>query len=766
MLPRALLFTLIIALPVAGAEPAIDWAKAREHWSFRPVVKHAPPPVHDANWARTPIDRFILAKLEAQNLQPAASAGKRELIRRAYFDLVGLPPTPDEVEAFVNDASPGAFATVVERLLASPAYGERWGRHWLDVARYGEDQAHTFAVKPYSEAWRYRDWVIAAFNADLPYDRFVKLQIAADLMDLPEAERRTNLPALGFFGLGAQYYKNSDAAKAAADELDDRVDTFTRGLLGLTVSCARCHDHKFDPIPTQDYYSLAGVFQNTKLADLPLGTRDEVKRFEEYQRQVKKLDDAVSGAVRNERAKAAAPAAREVAKYMHASWKRTADPTFTPDGLDARELGRWVKFLDGKPKSPGLDRWMRLPRTAPAADVEQAAAEFQKQVEALVAESADKALTKQKSDLMAALFGEKGVHPLPDAELKKRMAPDARQALARDEEALKKMQKSPVTVPMAHGLVESGSGDMKVALRGNPSTPGDLAPRRFLHVIAGESPRPFGPGSGRRELAESVAATDNPLFARVIVNRVWAWHFGRGLVATPSNFGMLGERPSHPELLDYLAAHLRESGWSLKALHREIMVSAVYQASCDHHDANEAVDAENRFLWRMNRRRLNVEAWRDAMLAVSGRLDPKLGGPTFELSANATRRTVYAKVSRHNLDGLLRLFDFPEANLTCERRTETTVPQQQLFVLNAPFMVEVAQSLAKRVHNEANDDGARVRRLFELALSRPPSADESAAALQFLHADDAPDERAKIRLTRWERLAQVMLGGNEFMYVD
>jgi hypothetical protein len=755
---------LVTAAPVIAAEPAkpIDWAKAREHWSFRPVVKPAVPALSTA----TPIDAFILAKLHEQHLTPNGPVSKRELIRRATFDLTGLPPPPDEVDAFLHDDSPRAFATVIDRLLASPAYGERWGRHWLDVARYAEDQAHTFAVKPYGEAWRYRDWVIAAFNADVPYDRFVKLQIAADLMDLPEDQRRQHLPALGFFGLGAQYYKNSDAAKAAADELDDRVDTFTRGLLGLTVSCARCHDHKFDPIPSQDYYSLAGVFANTKLADLPLGTKEEIKRFDDYTQQVKKVDDSVSGTLRKERAKAAAPVAHEVAKYMRAAWKRAADPKFTSSDLNAAELGRWVKFLDGKPKAPGLDRWMKLPRSAADGDVDAAAAEFQKQVEAILAEAADKALNKPKTELMQALFGDKGVHPLPDAELKKHMAPEARAALDREQGELKKLQANPVKVPQAHGLVESGQGDMKVYLRGNPATPGDVAPRRFLHVIAGESPRPFGPGSGRKELAESVAAADNPLFARVIVNRVWAWHFGRGLVGTPSNFGTLGERPTHPELLDYLAARLREGKWSLKELHREIMLSAVYQASCDRSDGNEAIDAENRSLWRMNRRRLDVESWRDAMLAVSGRLDSTLGGPTFELSANSTRRTVYAKVSRHNLDGLLRLFDFPEANLTCEKRTDTTVPQQQLFVLNAPFMVEVSQSLAKRVRREAQDDPSRIRRLFEVALSRPPSADESAAALQFLHGEDPPAERAQIKLSRWDRLAQVVLGGNEFMYVD
>jgi hypothetical protein len=316
-------------------------------------------------------------------------------------------------------------------------------------------------------------------------------------------------------------------------------------------------------------------------------------------------------------------------------------------------------------------------------------------------------------------------------------------------------------------VVEIGSMDLHVSIRGNPARPGELAPRRFLHVLAGAEPPAFKKGSGRLELAEAIASKDDPLFARVFVNRVWQEHFGRGLVGTPSNFGQLGDRPTHPELLDYLASRFIASGWSIKALHREIMLSAAYQLGSERDERNLSADADNRLLWHMNRRRLDVEAWRDAMLAVSGKLDSAMGGPTVELSAGSNRRrTVYAKISRHNLDSLLRLFDFPDANITAERRTETTVPQQQLFVLNSPFAVEQAKALAARVQREANDDVGRVQRLFALAYGRPASADEIEIASRFLAAGDLPDEKAAIKLTRWERLAQVVLESNEFMYVD
>jgi hypothetical protein len=631
----------------AAAPPStIDWTKARQFWSFLPVRKPAPPAVKDAAWPKTDIDRFILARLEGEGLPHAAPADKRTLIRRATFDLTGLPPTPDEIDTFLKDDSPDAFAKVVDRLLKSPHYGERWARHWLDVARYAEDQAHTFGVKPNTEAYRYRDWVIDALNADMPYDLFVKRQIAADMIDGDTPDGIKQRPALGFFGLGAQYYKNSDAARAAADELDDRVDTLARGFLGLTVSCARCHDHKFDPIPTQDYYSLAGVFSSCKLANLPMVPKAEADRYAAAQKPLQEADSKLKELQKAEKSK----------------------PT-----------------ADGKQRIKDLQAEMdKLKKSAP---------------------------------------------PAP---------------------------------PMAHALAEAAPTDMHVYVRGNPAQQGDLAPRRFLRVLAGDDPPHFTKGSGRLELANAIASKDNPLTARVIVNRVWAWHFGRGLVGTPSNFGQLGERPTHPELLDDLAARFVENGWSLKWLHREIVLSATYQQDSA---AHETVDPDNRLLGRMNRRRLDVEAYRDALLAASGQLDQSFGGPTLDLNSGQNRRrTLYGKVSRHELNGLLRLFDFPDANITSERRTETTVPQQQLFVMNSPFVIGQAKALAARVSSEERDDAGRVRRAYLLAYGRPATEAEVTVARHYLGGKD--DSTEKNSLTRWERYAQALLAANEFLYVD
>ncbi|HJZ92259.1 MAG TPA: PSD1 and planctomycete cytochrome C domain-containing protein [Gemmataceae bacterium] len=594
----------------AGARPATTGstlkvtAKDREFWSFRPVREPPLPTVKNQDLARSAVDRFILAKLEEKGLRPVVVADKRALIRRATFDLIGLPPTPDEIDAFLADESPEAFARVVDRLLASPHYGERWARHWLDIARYGEDQAHTFQARKYPDGFRYRDWVVKAFNTDMPYDRFVTEQIAGDLLDGPD--RVDRLAATGYFALGPVYY-----GRATADELDDRVDTLTRGFLGLTVACARCHDHKFDPIPTTDYYSLAGIFSSS-----------------DYKEHV-----------------------------------------LTPEG--------------------GID-------------------------EKAVQEPTDKMAKDKKKDPRK---------------------------------------------PVIHSLAEGAkTADLKVHIRGNPATLGEDAPRRFLTVLAGDDPPRFAKGSGRLELARAVASKDNPLIARVIVNRLWAWHFGRGIVGTPSNFGALGERPTHPELLDYLAARFMAEGWSIKTLHREIMLSATYQLGTKYDTRSAAVDPDNKLLWRMNRRRLEVEPWRDSMLAVAGNLDPTTGGPPADLSSpDNRRRTLYGSVSRHNLDPQLRLFDFPDPNLTSDRRPVTSVPLQQLFVLNSEFMARQAKSLAARVMAAEPVDSTRIRQAFLLTYGRPPNDRELRLGEEFLSVGGAD---------AWEKYAHVLLSANEFAFVD
>lgn len=631
-----------------GQQPAaLDLEKGKQFWSFVPPRTPLVPVIRTPKLTlRNEVDRFIHAKWDEKGLIPAPLADKRTLIRRVYLDLIGLPPTPAEVDAFLADDSPDAYAKLVEQLLASPHHGEKWARHWLDVARYAEDQAHTFAVIPKTQAWRYRDWVIAALNADMPYDRFVKLQLAGDMLPDAPADAFTKYAGLGFLGLGAEYYRDGGCGlRADADELDDKIDTITRGLLGLTVACARCHDHKYDPIPTRDYYALAGVYFGTKLTNYPLGTREEQQAYTAAQSKLKSLEEFQKKAQTDAKAK------------------------------------------------PG-----------------------------------DPALTACVDSLKAAV-----------------------------ELAKKQMPPPP---PVAHIISGNGPG-MPIYIRGNPLAKGEAVPKGFLQVL------PVATKSGssftRLDLANAIANPENPLTARVIVNRVWAWHFGRGLVNTPSNFGSLGDRPSHPELLDWLSVNFVKNGWSLKWLHRQIVLSAVYQLESRPDPANDKVDAANVYLWRANRRRLDVEQWRDSLLAVSGTLDRSIGGPTFHLSdPTARRRTVYAKISRHELDGLLRLFDFPDANVTADKRVVTTVPQQQLFALNSEFMATQAKAFAAQVEKLGSTDAERVTAAYRLAFGREPETQELELAERFLKQP----AKATDKLTRWQQYAQVLLASNELMYVD
>jgi hypothetical protein len=656
------------------AKKTIDYKAAREFWSFRPITKPNLPAVRDAAWPRNDIDRFVLAQLEAKNLKPAGPAEKRTLIRRATFDLIGLPPTPEEIEEFLADTDPKAFEKVVSRLLASPHYGERWGRRWLDVARYGEDQAHTFKARKYPSGFRYRDWVVKSLNDDMPYDRFVSLQVAGDLLDGPD--RNGRLAALGLFALGPVYYAdNGEKKKAMADEWDDRIDTLIRGVQGLTVSCARCHDHKFDPISMQDYYGIAGVFASTDYKEYPIAPQEMLDKK-------KQADDAVKEQDKKQR---------------------------DLIGVEKKRLTAEAPMENGKKKP--------LPKKG-------------KELEKLFSD-------KAKADLKTIR-----------AELDKR-----------------KKATAAIKIPVVHSLIEGKSQDLKIYLSGDPEKLGDVAPRGFLRVIAGaETPGFKTKGSGRLELAAAIASKNNPLTARVIVNRVWRGHFGRGIVRTPSNFGSLGERPTHPQLLDFLASSFIENGWSLKTLHKQIMLSAVYRSSSEFNAAANEVDPENRLLWRMNRRRLEVEPWRDAMLAVSGQLDRNIGGPSINLASNGNkRRTLYGFVSRHKLDDVLHLFDFPDPNITIAKRSETTVPLQLLFVLNSEFMTSQAKTLSARLMSEnMENDAARIERVYQLLFGRSPTAVETEVGTAFVGEAKVSTDG----LSQWEQYALVLLGSNEFTFVD
>lgn len=782
-------------------------AEQRAFWSFQPIRNPPLPAVQTAGWVKKPFDAFVLAEMEKRGLKPVAPAERAALIRRLSFDLIGLPPTPEEVQAYINDTATDADEKVVDRLLASPHYGERWGRHWLDVARYAEDQAHTFQARNYPNGFRYRDWVVDALNRDLPYDRFVLAQIAGDL--LPEGELTDRLTPLGFFALGPVYYADAGCApKAAADELDDRVDTLARGLLGLTVACARCHDHKFDPIPQRDYYSLAGVFGSTAYREAPLVPETVVKEFETAQQRIKEQQEMFDKFLDGEIPQLQDTFARQAGKFLTAAWQlkhpvagqnpqrgELAKQANIPEWM----LERWQRVLnstDNKDRIPALQGWFAL--AAPAATETAAVPEAVQKVadalqqELIVALAARDELQKQHAEkvavtpeaeraklkspeftgppaeLLKAVFKkDDGPGWIPRDKVTGLLAGDAATKSTELKTELETRKKnSPPMYPVSHSLTEGTPANMRIYIRGNHQKPGPETPRRFLSVLSPDEPSPFTKGSGRLELAEAIVSPSNPLTARVIVNRVWQQHFGRGIVATASNFGTLGERPTHPELLDYLAYWFQTNGWSLKKLHREIVLSATYRASSNRDTKNFEIDPDNRYLWRMNRRRLDVEAWRDALLMVSGSLDTTLGGPSGNLAASDyRRRTLYGKVSRHDLNPLLRLFDFPDPNITSERRTQTTVPLQQLFVLNSDFLVRQAQALTQRLTADPQEsDANRIRRAYLLLYGRPVADDELQLGVEFLSTPIAPDEKSQ--LGPWPQYVQALLGANEFTYVD
>lgn len=790
----------------------------RQFWSFRPIQDPQLPSVRRAQWPRQPLDRFVLSRLEAEGLEPTDEADRRTYIRRLSLDLVGLPPTESEINAFIDDPSSDAYERLVERLLNMPQYGERWSRHWLDVARYGEDQAHTFQARRYPSGYRYRDWVIDAFNRDLPIDQFLMQQIAGDL--LPGDDHKQRLAALGYFALGPVYYADAGCApKAKADEYDDRIDTLTRGILGLTVSCARCHDHKFDPISTRDYYALAGIFSSTEYAEEPLAAPEVVKAYEEGQAAIKQAEQRLKESESEVSREVAESLAPRTAEYLLAAWRvqsrRKLDANTkikaAIEGTDLHELlvERWLQALssDLLQSNPAFKGWFEIVanNNETEAAIEQVAREIQTSLESAIQtrrqaeqalregratasedaasdkketdkkEKADKAKKLSLPDDVSKLLNnlvdnDKAPFAVPKDRIEKFLAEDVKQRVAALRKAVDDQKNvAPVKYDVVHTLTEGKPANQKIHLRGNVSDLGDEVPRRFLEILSSADATSFEKGSGRLELAKAIVSPHNPLTARVFVNRVWQHHFGRGIVSTPSNFGLLGVPPTHPELLDYLATRFMAAGWSLKQLHREIVLSATYRLASTSIPVNLERDPDNRWLWRMNRRRLDIEAWRDSLLLVSGNLDLSVGGPSVNLAdKNNRRRTLYAAVSRHELNPVLRLFDFPDPNLTSERRSLTTVPMQQLFVLNSDFMIDQSRALAARLEKSGlRDQESRVDRLVRWVFGRMPTADELKLGVNYLKHETPDDAVAgEVKLSRVEQYCQALLSTNEFFFVD
>ncbi|MGL4554189.1 MAG: DUF1549 and DUF1553 domain-containing protein, partial [Gemmataceae bacterium] len=635
-------------------------AEARKtHWSYQPIGRPTPPA-----GAAHPVDAFLSAKLKEKGLTSAPEADRRTLVRRLSFDLVGLPPQPEDVDAFVADRRPDAYERLVDRLLASPGYGERWGRHWLDVARYADTRGYVFTDErrfPYS--YTYRDYVIRALNDDLPYDRFVTEQLAADRLPLGPDKRP--LAAMGFLTLGRRFLNNTH------DIIDDRIDVVTRGLLGLTVSCARCHDHKFDAIPARDYYSLYGVFASSvEPGDLPLieDAADSPER-KAFEAELAKRQAAVDAYVASQRPVLVERYRSKAGEYLTATGERGRG-----SDLNRAMLERWRAWLAGARKAK------THPDLLAALDGPEAAERVQELIKPGALANPGEPL-----DLPA------NVEAFFD-----RAQRDRFRAMRKRVDGFKAT--APGAPARAMVLVDAPAPtDPRVFLRGNPGNPGVAVPRQFLEVVAGDARKPFAGGSGRLELAQAIASPDNPLTARVIANRVWMLHFGHGLVRTPGDFGSRGEPPTHPGLLDWLARDLMDGGWSLKRLHRVIVTSAGYRQRSDS-EAGLKDDPENRLLWRFNRRRLEFEPLRDALLAVSGTLEARMGGPPVEITASPfpPRRSVYAFIERQNLPGVFRTFDLASPDATTPQRHATTVPQQALFLMNSPFAQHAARRLAAR----------------------------------------------------------------------
>ena len=702
------------------------WIKDGAVWPAAPTVQaKSITPEQRAFWSFQPL-RVPDGKASIDSIlgKPGIMADKRTLLRRVTFDLTGLPPTPDEADAFLADRSPDAFAKVVDRLLASPHYGERWGRVWLDVARYSDDKLNSEFDDPRPNAYRYRDWVIAAFNQDMPYDTFVKAQLAGDLMGTPEL-----IPGLGMYAMSPEFQ-------------DDRVDVTTRGFLGLTVACAQCHDHKFDPIPTRDFYSLQGIFQNTEVVEHPLADKSVVDNYKKHKAELTAREKELEEFLKAQGDSLADILAHQAAAYLAAARGKGEVKDLGPGTLD-----RWKNYLaKARLEHPFLDQtpsgedFQRL-----LLDVNREKKEIDEKNNITLGGSQKRndlssanlvSLERNRYFLWKDFFGPSGVLFYGKKDIEKHLSgawKEHASSLQAQVEAAKKSM--PPEFPFVYALKDKEHRDkMRVHIRGNAQNLGEDAPPEFLAILSDGPQKPYVKPA-RLALAESIADPTNPLTARVMANRIWLGHFGEGIVKTPSNFGQLGERPANPALLDYLARRLIDNGWHMKTLHREIVMSAAYRAT------------------RAAPRRLEAEQLRDAILMVSGQLDSAVGGPALKFDDKNKRRTVYGFVSRRKLDPTLALFDFPNPNQTSEQRMPTDVPLQRLFLLNSPLVLDSAAQLAKRVETAANDE-ARIAGAYRILFTRSATAAERKIGLDYL------------KTSAWPQYLQVLLSSDEFLHVN
>jgi hypothetical protein len=767
----------------AAATAGESGGSGKDHWAFKPVKKPALPTVQNDSWIRNDVDRFVLAKLEANGMAPNEPADRRALIRRLYFDLIGLPPTPEETDNFLSDDSPKAFEQVVDKLLASPHYGERWGRHWLDVARYSDskgqfDRRRESSIYPY--AWTYRDYVIKAFNEDKPYDRFIVEQLAADKLNL--GADKTALAALGFVTLGDHFNGNPN------DIINDRIDVTSKAFLGLTVSCARCHDHKFDPIPQADYYSIHGIFASSVEPQVKpaISSASTGTSYQDYLAKRAELDGRIQSVTTQVVATAFGDYRRLGGVYLCATEMpvKDRDAYLTRYGADPELLKNWQRLLKagGRQAASVFGPWNFLSRIPPGRFANQAPrflanldnAERARQLNPQVLQAFKGAKPGSMAEVAAiygTLFAKNDsawqatlASGMSDAAL--RVLPNRQRAqifAMREQSDLLDLV-HPGAPARASVLVDGPAPkDSPIFIRGEAENHGAIVPRQFLEVLSGSDRAHFKNGSGRLELAQAIANKSNPLTARVMVNRVWLHHFGEGLVTTPDDFGNQSSPPSHPELLDYLARRFMDDGWSLKKLHKLILLSATYQQSSQNNPAYAEKDPDNRLLWRANVRRLEFEPLRDSILYLGGNLDLTVGGHPVDLSEgthksqkryaafldrygkfqlpSAPRRTVYGYIDRADLVEVLNTFDFANPDMPMGKRYETTVPQQALFLMNSPLVIEQVREVVERKEfKEQKSDEARIRYLYGLFFQRLPLQEEIRQGIEFVAAHHAPEK--------------------------
>lgn len=767
----------------------IDVAAARSHWAFQPISNPQPPKVAKSDFVTTDIDAFVAAKHPEKGIRPNPKADKRALIRRATYDLTGLPPSPEEVQQFLNDTTPDAFETVINRLLKSEQYGERWGRHWLDVARYADTSGDrkNRGENRYPFAWTYRDYVTKAFNDDKPFDQFIKEQIAADFLVDENAKDKSALAALGFITVGKRFMGNAN------ELIDDRIDVVTQGFLGLTAACARCHDHKFDPIPTKDYYSLHGIFSSSEEPDNEpyLSEPERTEAFIEFEKKLAALDEdynsirpnLIEEALNEMRAKTGeyllasheASRQKDLAKGRAVFTKRKlnvpAGTVFAAGLKKVKEdhpiLGPWVQYsqlpdkdfnapanqiTDQVKQDQAVNPVVREAlAAAPPTSMPQVArvygrlfAEIHEEWQAMVKKGKAPAglPDKNREAIRQVIYSEKSpIHPA-----KKDMTRIVNNNTVRREQTqfatriFKLKTEHPASPPRAMALQDvRRARNSRVLIRGEARRFGDEAPRRFLEILSKNERPEYSNGSGRLELADDIAHPDNPLTARVIVNRVWAWHFGTGLVDTISDFGLRCEEPLQRDLLDHLATWFLKNGQSIKKLHRYIMLSSVYQLATEDDGRYADIDPGNTYLWKFNLRRLDFESVRDTLLTLGGNIDLTPGGKPVDLTEDEypVRRTLYGAIDREALPELFRTFDFANPDMTTSERAMTTVPQQALFMMNSPFVIEQAKKMIERSDIAIlHDKEDRIKYMYQLVFQRDPSNAELNVAWDFLQAQE------------------------------